>query len=373
MQARAADARVWSGIPAGVLSGLEAAGVEPVAVDARMPGADVAARALRVSPVRQRTNPLFAHADGLSAVARLRAAGPLDGVVQIGSGYTLPSRFPVVTYEDMTVVQALAQPDPRYASLSERGGRRWRRRQEQIYSRSVACCAASSWVANSIRADYGVGAERVHVVGFGADVEPRRGVRDWSVPRFIFIGNDWARKRGDAVVEAFAKVRERHPEASLDLVGGHPEISAPGVRGHGFLPLGSSEARDRIEDLLARATCMVIPSEYEPFGIAYVEAAAAGIPSIGTAVGGASDAIGDGGAVVDPADSDALCRAMLDLAEPATASALGEIAQARAPLFTWRAVAERLIRALRPPGIDISTLARFLDADTGAASVHRPR
>lgn len=361
LQGDATDPQAWSGTPAGICAGLTAAGVEPVPIDARPPGSGLLDRALRMSWIAQTTNPAVAAAGGLSAEVAMRVAGRIDGAIKIGSGFTLSSRVPVVTYEDMTVVQALAQPDPAYASLSDRASRRWRDRQGRIYRRSRACCAASTWVARSIRDDYGVEPERVHVVGLGHSVAVRRVERDWTTPRFIFIGVDWERKRGDAVVEAFAEVRRRHPAASLDLVGGHPAIEAPGVVPHGRLSLASKEDRQRLEGLLARATCLVVPSEYEPFGIVYLEAAASGIPSIGTTVGGAPDAIGDGGRLVDPGDPGALPAAMLELADPETARRLGEAARARVPLFSWRAVAERLVRALEPAGVDVSTLPPFLE------------
>ena len=90
-------------------------------------------------------------------------------------------------------------------------------------------------------------------------------------------------------------MRRRYPEATLDLVGGHPPIEAPGVTGHGPLPLGSESGQRRYAELLHKATCFVMPSSLEAFGIAYMDAGATGLPSIGTTVGGAPDAIGDGG------------------------------------------------------------------------------
>ena len=96
-----------------------------------------------------------------------------------------------------------------------------------------------------------------------------------------------------------------------------------------------------------RHLLLMPPSTYEPFGIAYVDAGAAGVPSIGTTVGGARTRSATGGRG-RPGDHEGLVAAMLDLADPQTARRLGERAQARSALFTWQAVAERLLRALRP-------------------------
>jgi len=225
----------------------------------------------------------------------------------------------------------------------------------------------SSWVARSVHEDYEIPLEKIHVVGIGRNVEDgERTERDWSVPRFLWVGADWERKRGAAVVEAFALVRERHPDATLDLVGNHPEVERDGVTGHGVLSLGAEEGSRRYRELLGRATCLLMPSTYEPFGIAYLDAGATGAPSIGTTVGGAPDSVGPGGLVVDPADEGALPAAMLELADPETASRLGGLAFDHSARFTWRTVAERMLRALRPPGVDLDRLADVLEADPAA-------
>ncbi len=306
-------------------------------------------------------NPLFAAAGGRRADISILRAGRIAGAVIIGSGYSLAGGIPTVTFEDMSVALALEQPGTIYTSLSEAATRRWRERQRRNYARSVGCCVASRWAARSVREDYGIDAAKVHVVGFGRNAEAQLVKRDWRMPRFIFIGVDWERKRGPAVLEAFCEVRAHYPKATLDLIGGHPPIDAPGVTGHGLLSLANQAARDRRAALLARATCLVLPSSFEPFGIAYLDAGAAGVPSIGTTVGGASDAIGDGGLLVNPEDQASLLNAMLELAEPAVAQRLGERAFEHSARFTWQAVSERLLRALGPVGIDPSRLADFLE------------
>ena len=341
-----ARASTWSGVPAGLTKGLRAAGCEVIPVDAEFRGAGVLAERLRMSWADQATSRAFAAAFGATAQRRLRALTGVDGVVTIGSGYSLSTDLPRVTFEDMTVAQALRQPDPVYASLSERAAARWKNRQRRNYELSTACCAVSNWAAASVREDYGIPAAKIRTVGFGTNVEVAPVERDWSVPRFLFVGADWERKRGPAVVSAFAKVRQSIPEATLELVGGHPKVDAEGVIEHGRLPLGSPEGQQKYVQLLTRSTCLLIPSKFEPFGIAHLDAAVAGIPSIGSTVGGAVDAIGGGGLVVDPTDPAALPAAMLELADPNTARRLGARGRARSADVTWTAVAQRVLEAL---------------------------
>jgi hypothetical protein len=348
------NAGSWSGVPVGLTSGFRAAGCEIVPVNAEFRGAGRVARHLGMSWADQATSRAFATAFSATANRRLRGAGRLDGVVMIGTSYSLSTPAPVVTFEDMTVAQALRQPDSIYATLDNAAAARWKARQQRTYERSHRCCVSSRWVADSLREDYGIPESKVHVVGLGNNLEVPPVRREWDTPRFLFVGVDWERKRGAAVLDGFAAVRERYPEATLDLVGGHPPVEADGVIGHGILPLNSKEGKRRYARLLSHATCLLMPSTFEPYGIAYLDAAVAGMPSIGTTVGGAADAVGDCGRVVDPNDQRALSRAMLELADAETARTLGERARARSRQLTWRAVAERVLTALREPPVGIS-------------------
>lgn len=356
------DPRAWSGVPAGLSRGLNAAGARPIGVDARFPGAGRLANALRMSWAEATASGAFARASAATAARGIRRAG-VAGTITIGSGFALPAAIPAVTFEDMTVAQALRQEDGVYRGLKPRAAARWQARQKLIYERVRGCCVTSAWVARSIHEDYGVPRERVHVVGLGRNLEVSvNPEKDWSEPRFLFAGFDWERKRGAAVLAAFAELRRELPAATLDLVGNHPPVDAAGVSGHGPLPLDSTSARGEYCALLDRATCFLMPSSYEPFGIAYVDAGAAGVPSIGTTVGGAPDAVGPGGLLVEPGDEAGLLRAMRTIAAPDTARRLGGLALEHSALLTWTAVSERVLRALRPEGLALDGLSPFLDS-----------
>src|SRR5207248_10738046 len=117
--------------------------------------------------------------------------------------------------------------------------------------------------------------------------------RDFSAPRFLFVGKDFERKNGPLVVDAFGEVRARWPDATLDVVGRHPRLDHEGVSGHGFLSLDRADHAERLRGLFERATCFVMPSLAEPAGYVFAEALSAGIGSIGTRNGGSATIIGD--------------------------------------------------------------------------------
>lgn len=293
---------------------------------------------------------------------RLLSAGRLDGIVQRSCNMLLPAGQRVVTFEDSTVLQARASyPWPHLQALTEVDFQRYTERQRRTYETAVACCCTTHWVAESITAEYGIPAERVFVVGNGQN-HPAVAVapREWGSPRYLFVGVDWERKNGPAVLRAFSRIRERYPDAQLDVVGGHPRLDMPGVLGHGSLSRVDVDDCERLASLYRSATTFVMPSLHEPAGIVYAEAASAGVPSIGTTNGGSATLIGPGGLTVDPRDDEQLYAAMLRLADPRTARRLGELARQHSQLFTWRKVAERLIRALAIPGVDCGGLAEFL-------------
>jgi glycosyltransferase involved in cell wall biosynthesis len=353
----------WSGIPSGLISGLASAGVEPVPVGVEPPAALLAAgtnavaaaylrpgRDLRtaVRNARQaaRASASLAAVTTRAVPAALRRAGRLDGVIQIGTGYTLRSGAPVVTYEDMTIPQTRTHPYAGWDLLTRRSFEARMARQRRAYELAMGCCLTSPWAAESVLEDYGIAAEKVHVVGIGCNHVAPEIKREWGVPRFLFVGLDWERKNGPGLLRAFARLREELPAARLDLVGGHPPVDQPGVSGHGVLRLDAPEQRERLERLFATATCFVMPSHSEASAIAYVEAATAGLPSIGTSAGGSAYLIGDGGLVVDPADDDGLLEAMRRLADSETAARMGALAKERSRLFSWNAVAARILATL---------------------------
>jgi glycosyltransferase involved in cell wall biosynthesis len=370
-----------SGVSASLLAGLRELVAEVVPLSGLLPPrtarlAHLASAATRLRPADLRD--LRAGAARVHGAAKLgrptvgvrtlqmrrkvSSEGPFDAIVQRASDMLLPPGSRLVTVEDSTVLQAWrSYPWEHLQGFTERDVKRYAGRQRRIYEAAVACCASTHWVAESIVADYGIPPERVFTVGMGRNHDVAAPAsRDWSTPRYLFVGVDWQRKNGAAVLDAFARVRARHPQATLDVVGGHPPIEQAGVTAHGRLSLVEDGDRRRLAELYGRATAFVMPSLHEPAGIVYAEAGGAGIASIGTTDGGAATMIGDGGIVVDPRSLEQICDAMLALAEPGRARELGELARANAELMTWRKVAERVLRAMSIPGMDTSGLAEFL-------------
>lgn len=355
---------LWSGTPSNIVRALRASGAEVVAVDLRSaldgPVIDAVAaprvlaglgrRGLRAGLDRERRvaqqSMLLARARARTARRLFERIGAIDGVVQMGTGFTVPHRN-VVSYEDMTTVQALAWPDTFWGDVPKHMAEARVRQQASAYRRNHAAAFSTDWAAQSAVTWLHCPPGKARVVGIGPNFSAHPvGDRDWTTPRFLFAGREWSRKNGPAVVEAFARVRELFPTAELHLAGHLPPIDRPGIVRHGHLDLAVPADRDRMLELWSTATCCVVPSRFEPAGIIYVEAMHAGIPSIGTTQGGAPDIIGDAGRVVDPGDPRALTAAMLEFCDPAAAAAAGRRARRRSELFSWSRVATGLRGAI---------------------------
>lgn len=334
----------WSGVPYGLGQAFAGLGVEIEHI-AAVPG--------RVQRLADRfgggSGDDIEQAERASAALRrnMRKARPVDALLQLGSEFVVPSTdVPIATYDDMTVIQARRLDHPLMRDLGEAEIDAWIARQALALSGASVCCVMTSWVKQSIVEDYGIPEERVHVVGLGRNLDPQPVERDWSTPRYLFMGQDWERKNGPAVVEAFRKVRAEIPAATLTLLGSIPPLDEPGIVVAEPLFLNDPAERRKMEQLYEGATCLVLPSLIEPGAIAHLETALAGAPSIGTTVGGVSDLIGDTGRLVAPDDFDGLVAAMLELADGELAQRLGAAARERALWYTWPQTAARIADAL---------------------------
>lgn len=355
----------WSGTPAGIIGGLRAAGHEVIGVSAStrpvlekrvlqvlsLPAVPRQLRrtphlrsALDVAVARTRNTRRYRWWSSRVAARALHRTGPVDLVIQIGSAFEVAGAA-TVTFDDLTIPQVLQRDAPDWRGLAPSTVRSRLRAQTRALLHARAATTATPWTARSVREDLQVPEDRVHAVGVGISGLPVLAGRDWSSPRYLFVGKNWEQKNGPVLLAAFASVHEVLPHARLDLVGHHPAVDRPGVTGHGFLDLTDASAQELLAALYARATCLVVPTAFEAAGIAFLEAAAVGIPRIGASGCGAPDMIGPGGVVARPDDLDALAAAMLHLADPERARALGAAGRELAPLFTWDRVASRILQS----------------------------
>ncbi|XVH31011.1 glycosyltransferase family 4 protein [Haloferacaceae archaeon DSL9] len=110
-------------------------------------------------------------------------------------------------------------------------------------------------------------------------------------------------------------------------------------------------AESTLADYYERSHVLAMPSQYEGFGIVYLEGMAFGLPAIASTAGGASEIVthGETGALVDPGDADAVAVAVERFARDRTAlEAAGVAALERYRAHpTWDESGERIRSFLR--------------------------
>ena len=224
-----------------------------------------------------------------------------------------------------------------------------------VFARARHVIANSEFVARRVRALGLASAPVVVWPGVDARTIPRRPA---AKPTVVFVGRLVARKGIDALIEALALLPRR--DVVLRIIGDGPQRAALEAlareRGVSERVTFSGSVDDETRDLaLSEAWCFAMPSraeggDVEGFGIAYLEAAMAGLPAIGGAGSGADEAIahGETGLLVDGRDASAVAAAIAALVDDRRgAEAMGAAGRRRAlQNFAWNVNASAVARQL---------------------------
>jgi N-acetyl-alpha-D-glucosaminyl L-malate synthase BshA len=126
------------------------------------------------------------------------------------------------------------------------------------------------------------------------------GARRWAQPGeriLVHVSNFRPLKRVLDVLRVFHRVRERVPDARLLMVGDGPDraLAEQYCRDHGFCHAVSFIGNlPMVEEVLIGADLFLFASETESFGLAILEAMAAGVPVVAAGVGGVPEVVVDG-------------------------------------------------------------------------------
>jgi glycosyltransferase involved in cell wall biosynthesis len=217
--------------------------------------------------------------------------------------------LPHFIYTDRTVLANLAYPnyDPRKLYAAD-----WIQLEKEIYQHARLVFTRSSYISQSVQNDYQCPPEKTVCVYAGSNSHAITSAKDpahYASKNILFVGVNYESKGGPDLVQAFRAVLERHPDASLTIIGSSPKIDLPQVEVLGYVPLAE------LAPYYERAAIFCLPTKFEAFGVAFIEAMENALPIVGTQLGAIPDFVTEGvnGHLVPPENPSAIAAALLDL------------------------------------------------------------
>lgn len=224
-----------------------------------------------------------------------------------------------------------------------------------------AVIANSEMVKREIVAYYGYRADQIHVIYNGLSLkkqfsdakarEVRQKIRSrlgFSEEEYVvlFVGSGWERKGLRFAVEA---VRQLSKPATLLVVGRGSRRSIKASDRVRYAGVVVGEAP--VKEYYAAADAFILPTIYDPFSNACLEALAAGLPVITTLANGFSeilDAGVNGEVLTDPTDISSVARAIEAWRDPARREAIRPQLKALAGRYTIEANLQATLEVIEP-------------------------
>ena len=168
-------------------------------------------------------------------------------------------------------------------------------------------------------------------------------------PFLLFVGTAKPNKNIGRLLDAFAQLRTRHPNAQLVIAGFVLPFwdetkrilkGEPGVKWFQYVP------DEHLPILYSACTALVSPSLNEGFGLPLLEAMACGAPVIAGDTGAQPEVVGDAGILVNPYRTEAIAEAMETVwDDDALRARLRQNSFERARLFTPQRTLGQLLSA----------------------------
>jgi UDP-glucose:(heptosyl)LPS alpha-1,3-glucosyltransferase len=227
--------------------------------------------------------------------------------------------------------------------------------------------ANSQMVKREITAEYNYPADRIDVVYNGGPIETFNGQREQreatrvrlglkdSDTALLFAGSGWERKGLRYAADAVRELSRRDLKLLVAGRGNERKFRSPGAQ---FL----GPVTD-LPNLYAAADIFILPTLYDPFSNACLEAMASGLPVITTSANGFAEIIQDGvhGTIINvPIKTDSLAEAITYWSDPARRAAARSAILSRAAEFDIsRNVTETLAILLQAAASAASTSGKI--------------
>lgn len=160
---------------------------------------------------------------------------------------------------------------------------------------------SSKWAKDNAVKHYGITPSKIHIIEFGANITKISEVEDtrlynMDICHLLFIGKDWERKGGEKTYEVYDILKKKGFPCSLTIIGHnfYPKQYDENVKVIPYLDKAKQKDRELFKHIMHNSHFLVLPTNFDCFGIVFCEASAYGIPSITADVGGVSQVVRDG-------------------------------------------------------------------------------
>ncbi len=219
-----------------------------------------------------------------------------------------------------------------------------------LHGRIAVSQPAKEFISSIFPGDYALIPNGVRVDQYQGDIKPFRRLQDGMI-NLLFLGRGDKRKGLKYLLLAYSKLKWDWPNLRLIVIGpGNPDAECQRIAGERSLRdvlfVGGVSDEDKFRYLRTADVYCSPATGGESFGLVLVEAMAAGLPVVASAIPGYETVLRDGvdGLTFPPEDVRALEESLgRILTDQALRQRLGENAQRRAEVFRWERVARQVM------------------------------
>jgi glycosyltransferase involved in cell wall biosynthesis len=294
-----------------------------------------------------------------AALKRIRDCESDSDLLQIGGIYNIAQnvhqKVKCYSYHDGNLAQVIKSPyKPK--SIPTAVFEKALNYESNVYRALDKIFTMSEYLRKSFIEDFGIADEKVITIGAGVNLDeiPNLHDKNYEKKNLFFLGVDFERKGGWQLIRAFKRVRSVFPETKLHIVG-PPSLNigaefSEGIVFHGFLSRKNPVQKHQFETIVHESSLFVMPSLYEPFGIAPLETMLYQLPCVLTDRWAFPEMVRPGynGELVAVGDVEDLAERVIHLLkDPVSLRTMGRNAREFVlSNYTWDHVVRRLVAAV---------------------------